>query len=128
MYLEETTGSAIKIMINKFTLDVPASWNILVVDEITMMIDTIPISDCSSKSYKSFLFCPTSMNLFLDEIKFIDFIPYISICHTAIPKNSMICHPVGQNNENDNEHLNCLLGPYDLWKSLQNFTAKELLY
>lgn len=128
MYLEETTGPALKIMINKTPLEIPASWNILVVDHETMMIDTIPIADCSTKSYKAFLFCPTSMNLFLDDIKFVDFIPHISLCHTSIPKNSMICHPVGPNDKKDGEQLACLLGPYDLWRLLQNISAKELLY
>jgi hypothetical protein len=36
MYLEETTGPALKIMINKYSFEIPASWNILVVDEETM--------------------------------------------------------------------------------------------
>lgn len=128
MYLEETTGAALKIMINKFAFEVPASWNILVVDETTMMVDTIPVADCSTKSYKAFLFCPTSMNLFLDDIKFIDFIPHTSLCHTSIPKNSMICHPVGPNDKKEEEQLSCLLGPYDLWRLMQDITAKELLY
>ena len=128
MYLEETTGAALKIMINKYAFEIPASWNILVVDEETMMIDTIPIADCSTKSYKAFLFCPTSMNLFLDDIKFIDLVPHVSLCHTSIPKNSMICHPVGPNDQKESEQLSCLLGPYDLWRLLQNVSAKELLY
>ena len=129
MYLEETTGPALKIMINKTGFEVPASWNILVVDEETMMVDTIPVADCSTKSYKAFLFCPTSMNLFLDDIRFLDFIPHTSLCHTSIPKNSMICHPVGPSDNNKKvENLNCLLGPYDLWRLMQNITAKELLY
>jgi hypothetical protein len=128
MYLEETTGPALKVMINKYAFDIPASWNIMVVDEETMMTDTIPIADCSTKSYKAFLFCPTSMNLFLDDIKFVDFVPHISLCHTSIPKNSMICHPVGPNDNKEDQQLNCLLGPYDLWRLMQNITAKELLY
>ena len=48
--LEETIGTTVKVRINNFDFNVPASWNLLVVDEDTKLVDTVPITQCASSN------------------------------------------------------------------------------
>jgi hypothetical protein len=127
-YLEETTGPAIEVMINKTRFRVPASWYILICDQETMLIDTIQIAALSGSTHQALLMCPTSSNLYLDEVKIVDYIPSDVSHHVSIAKGTMLCHPVGPVLDNKHEEVySCLVGPYDMYKYLQNMTAKELI-
>lgn len=127
-YLEETTGPAIEIMINKFKFKVPASWYILICDQDTMLVDTIQLSSCAGSTHQALLMCPTSSNLYLDDVKIVDFVPHDVSHHVSIAKGTLLCHPVGPVMDNKPDEIySCLIGPYDMYKFIQGMTAKELI-
>ena len=127
-YLEETTGPAIEVMINKYKFTIPASWQILIADQETMLVDTVPISNCSSAMHQALLMCPTTMSLYTDEVKIIDYVPESVQHHVSIAKGSMLCHPVGPVFDHKPEEVYCcMIGPHDIYKYIQGMTAKELI-
>jgi hypothetical protein len=127
-YLEETTGPVIEVMVNKFKFRIPASWYILICDQDTMLVDTIQVSAISGSTHQALLMSPTSSNLYLDEVKIIDYIPQDTSYHASIAKGTMLCHPVGPVMDNKQDVIySCMIGPYDMYKYIQGMTAKELI-
>jgi hypothetical protein len=52
-----------------------------------------------------------------------------SIVYPKISKGTMMLHPVGLEDGNEENVLNVVIGPYDLYdKFLKNVSARELLY
>ena len=127
MTLEETTGSAVKVRINNFDFIIPTSWNILVVDEDSLYVDTMPIIDAASSGFLAYLMSPLSSQLEKSYIEIIDFLPYETVAHSSIYKNCMMLHPVGPFKD-DAIIYNCIIGPQDLHKFINGCTAKGLLF
>lgn len=128
--LEETTGPTVKVRINDFEFYVPVSWNLLVVDDDTKMIDTVQITQCASNNYLAFLTHPNSSSYKLSKIVLLDLEMQRSCVHVMIPKMHMLLHPVGQikdTNKKTNYHYSCLLSPQDIGKHMTGMTAMELL-
>ncbi len=128
-YLEETTGPSVCVMISGFEFYVPASWNILVVDRDTSMVDTVPIHVCSTNVYQAFLFSSVSNRYVTADIYVTDYRKDDRIVHPLVQKATMMCHPVGPEPMNQQAILNAMIGPYDLYqKYLSNVSACELIY
>ncbi len=132
-YIEETKGPSVELLISGFRFIVPASWNIMVCDEETSLLDTIPISTCSSANYQALLMSAKDSQVRMVDIDVIDFHPNYSCYHPMIAKGGMLCHPVGPEKRNDNKDneniLNVLIGPHDLYsKYLKGIGAAEMLY
>lgn len=126
--LEETSGATVSVMINASTFDVPASWNLLVVDEETKMVDTVLISQCSSSSYLAFLMHPDLSRYVLSPVVLLDLHMNRSCVHVTIPKLHMMLHPVGPvKDHKSNLSFSCLLSPQDLGKKMHGMTAMEVL-
>jgi hypothetical protein len=132
--LEETIGATVTVKINDFTFDVPASWNLLVVDEETKIVDTVPITQCSSANYMALLMHPDTHDYHLSRVILIDLKMKDSCVHTMIPRMHMMLHPVGpipvSSNirvaKNDLSYC-CLLSPQDVGKLMDNLTAMEIV-
>lgn len=130
-YIEETKGPSIEVMVEGFSFIVPASWNILVVDDETTTIDTVPISNCSTGSHKVLLMSAVDSKIRKGNIKVLDLHPVYSCYHPMIAKGTMLCHPVGPEERRDGVEniLNVMIGPHDLYsKYLKDMSAAELLY
>lgn len=128
--LEETTGPTVKARINGFTFDVPASWNLLVVDEDTKLVDTVQITQCSSSNYLAFLTHPEASGYMLSKVVLLDLEMKKSCVHVMIPRMHMMLHPVGpvkDDHKGTNHNYSCLLSPQDLGKHMIGMTAMELL-
>lgn len=132
--LEETTGPTIRCRINGFDFNIPASWNILVVDEDTKIVDTVQISQCSSSNYSAFLMHPDIHDYQTSPIVLLDLFMKESCTHVTIPKMNMILHPVGPVNRtsyhrshNDDLSYSCLLSPQDIGKYMHNMSAMEIV-
>ena len=134
--LEETIGPTVTVRINGFEFDVPASWNLLVVDDETKLVDTIPINQCSSSNYQAFMMHPETHDYHVSPIMLIDLKMKESCTHVMIPRMNMMLHPVGQISmsdhcttrapKNDLSYC-CLLTPQDLGKHMHGMTAMEVV-
>jgi hypothetical protein len=132
--LEETIGATVTVKINDFTFDVPASWNLLVVDEETKIVDTVPITQCSSNNFLAFMMHPDAHDYYLSPVVLIDLKMKGSCVHTMIPRMTMMLHPVGpvqitSSTRTPKQDLSycCLLSPQDLGKHMDNVTAMEIV-
>lgn len=132
--LEETTGPTVKVQINGQTFFVPASWNLLVVDEETKLVDTVQITQCSSSNYKAFLMHPDVQDYATSPVVLLDLIMRESCVHVMIPKMSMMLHPVGkvtrdQLNRGKKSDLDycCMLSPQDVGKHMDQVSAMEIV-
>jgi hypothetical protein len=134
--LEETTGQTVLVKINGTEFQIPASWNLLVVDEETKMVDTVQITQCSSSNYLAFLTHPDEHDYALSKIILLDLLPSESCVHVMIPRMHMMMHPVGpvdaatsvlSSNKKTDLHYCCLLTPQDLGKYMHGMTVMEIV-
>jgi hypothetical protein len=132
--LEETTGPTVRVRINGAEFNVPASWNILVVDEETKAVDTVQITQCSSSNYKAFLMHPSISDYATSAIVLLDLYMREACVHTMIPKLTMMLHPVGQVtkaqlNRGKVSDLSycCMLSPQDVGKHMNQMSAMEIV-
>lgn len=130
-FFEETKGPSIELSIDGFKFIVPASWNILVVDDESMILDTVPITHCSTGSHKALLMSSTDSRIRKTDIIVTDFIPNYACYHPIVAKGTMLCHPVGPEARHDalENILAVMVGPHDLYtKYLKDVSAAELMY
>ncbi len=127
-YLEETSGSAVKVRINNFEFWMPATWNILVTDRETYQIDTVGIQQCAATSHIAFSFSPDEMKLRTLEIMVLDYVDSMALVHPMINKAQALVHPVGPSPKGIGKEyqLNVVIGPHDLYKHLQNKVVGDL--
>lgn len=132
--LEESTGPTVRVTINGSTFNVPASWNILVVDEETKMVDTVQITQCSSSNYKAFLMHPDIQDYATSPVILEDLFMRESCVHVMIPKHAMMLHPVGQvtreqlnRGKTNNLSYSCMLSPQDVGKHMDQLSAMEIV-
>ena len=126
-YLEETTGTAIEVMINKFRFLVPATWHIMICDDETSIVDSIPIANCSTSDFDALLMCPTSSTPVRDKIRVLDLHLNESLSHISVAKGTMLCHPVGPITDvRPNDIYSCMIGPYDIHKYISDISTTSL--
>jgi len=129
VYLEEYQGPTILIEINGFRFSVPSGWHILIVDTETKLIDTIPVSQCSTSPYLAMIVSSISSKYMELPIKVVDFKPDELVVYPMISKGCMMFCPVGEEDSDPENIVSVLIGPYDLYdKYLENVSAKELFY
>jgi hypothetical protein len=127
-YLEETTGPSITVEINKLKFDVPAHWNILITDNDTWQLDTVPISSCANKKTLAYIMSPNDFTLRTAEIKIVDYCDHKSLVHPLLNKGTGLCHPVGSINTNEKEiDIMVILTPYDLYKFIGNKAVGDII-
>jgi hypothetical protein len=125
--LEETTGITLKISINNFIFNIPASWNILVVDDKNLYVDTMPITDAAKMGFDAYLLSPLSSQMETSKITILDYFTHETVAHTSIYKNCMMLHPVGPIKD-EKLIYNCVIGPQDLHKFISDCSPKGLLF
>lgn len=127
-YLEDTTGPLVRVMIEGFEFDIPAAWNILIVDDDTYTVDTVPLSKCATTQFKAFLMSPSSSRITISTINVVDFIDEGSVVHPLVQKATSFCHPVGPMTIHGKEHeMAVTIGPHDLNRWLYNKAIGDLL-
>lgn len=131
--LEEAQGATIRVRINNFEFNVPAFWNLLIIDDETKMIDTVPISQCASSNFSALLMHPDTHDYHISPVVLVDLYPSEICTYVMIPRLHMMLHPVGtlsnvsrQSKKADLSYC-CLLTPQDLGKHMGNMSAMELI-
>lgn len=123
--LEETTGPTVTARVNGTIINVPASWYMLIVDDETKTVDTVPIDRCSS--FKAYLMHPRLNRYEAIDVELLDIDYNGSVVHLTIPRLTMICHPVGSTVNSRDLPMCVLIGPQDIGKHMGSMSAQELL-
>lgn len=93
--LEEIVSPSIVLQIAGFSFNVPATWNILVVDNDTSQLDLIETNQLAGKDFSALMFGPNKWKHEYTNIRVINFSS--SFVHTgpSLNKHQMLCHPIG---------------------------------
>lgn len=128
LYLEESCGPSVRLLINGFEFDVPSSWSMIITDAETYAIDSVPVTCLAGNPFKAVLFSPTDTNVHTADIGVIDYKEMNSCIHPLIQKGHMMCAPVGKKTQNKKTISLCVAtGPYDLQRYLTNLAVGDLL-
>lgn len=127
LMLEETTGPVVVMRINGFELRVPASWYILLVDEETKMVDTIPVNRAAGSGYKAYMMHPDLPRCEFGDVQLLDLCPDEAVVHLVVAKQQLVCHPVGPTNVSKGLPMSVLIGPQDVGRHMGNLTSVDLL-
>lgn len=127
-YLEETTGAVITVEINGLQFDVPAHWNILITDDDTWQLDTIPLSSCANQKTLAYVMSPNEYTLRTAEVKIIDYCGHKALVHPLLAKGTGLCHPIGTIIHNGKEiDIMVILTPYDLYRFVGDKVVGDIL-
>lgn len=121
LVLEEIVAPTIELTILGFSFVLPANWNILVVDDDTLQLDVIEISEVAGKEFRAFLYGSTQPNFEMSPISVTNYHPNFHNVGPSLSKHQMLCHPVAP-------HLWVNVAPSDTYnKYLKNAVAGDLI-
>jgi hypothetical protein len=127
-YLEEIIGQTIRIRVQNLVIDVPASWNIMVVEKETYTIDVIPIAQCASFDQDVLLFSPDDSKLKTAKVQVIDYMPKAACIAPEIPKGSAMIHPTGPELSHGRSiFYGIVIGGHDLYRWISQKTVGDIL-
>jgi hypothetical protein len=128
IYIEETTGPTITVSVQNMEIDLPSSWQVLVVDEETYMIDCIPVAHCASFDHSVFLFSPQDGKMATAHMRIVNFSQQASCIHPSVPKGSALVIPTGPELLHGTPvFYGIVCGPYDLHRWIEGRTVGEIL-
>jgi hypothetical protein len=94
MILEEIVAPTIELNILGFAFNLPANWNILVVDDETAQLDVVEISEVAGREFKAFLYGPYCSRHEATPISVSNYYPQHHNVGPSLYKYQMLCHPV----------------------------------
>ena len=94
LILEEIVAPTIELMILGFRFVLPANWNILVVDDETLQLDVVEISELAGREFRVFLYGPNRPRHEMAVASVTDFHPNFHNVGPSLSKHQMLCHPV----------------------------------
>lgn len=122
LYMFEELTTPILIMnILGYSLEVPSDWNLLIYSEETSQLDILEISEISRGHFTSVVFEHKTNNIIPGPISIIDYKPVYKIQTVSLNKNSMMCHPLGD------EYWICLAPTDNYNKYLKNTVIGDLI-
>ena len=127
-YLEEIVGPTIKLRVQNLELELPASWNIVIVDKETWTVDTIPISQCASFDQDVLLFSPDDSKPMTGKAMVLDFNRKGTVVAPEVPKGSAVVHPTGPELSHGRQiFYGIVVGPHDLHRWIGGKTIGDIL-
>jgi len=94
LILEEIISPAIELNINGFVFNLPASWNILVIDKETSQLDIIPLQKVAGKDFFAFTYGPNKLRHDFVHISVSNYYPNKCNISPSLFKHQMLCHPI----------------------------------
>jgi hypothetical protein len=94
MVMEEVVAPTLEIMIGGFRFCLPSNWNILVVDEDSMVLDVIELSEVAGREFRALVYGPNMPTATSEIITVTDFHPSFTNVGPALNKHQMLCHPI----------------------------------
>jgi hypothetical protein len=92
--LEQIDAPTFIVSVDGFEFPLPASWNVLVVDDDSMVLDVIELSEAAGRSFKALVYGPDMVISRAAEIFVKDYMPTYPNVGPALNKHQMLCHPV----------------------------------
>lgn len=128
LYLEETTGPTVRLLIEGSEFDVPSSWHMLITDGETYAVDSVSVTALAGNPFKAVIFTPSDTNVRIADVAVIEYREKSSVIHPLVQKGQMMCHPIGPKTTNGKTvELCCVIGPYDLQRHLTDLAVGDLL-
>jgi hypothetical protein len=95
--IEETVCPTKTIEINGFQFKLPASWYMLVYDEVTTQLDSVSIADLTTNSFTALIYGPDATAAHSAKVKVIDYSAAEKNVYPSFNRHLMLCHPVSDN-------------------------------
>jgi hypothetical protein len=95
--LEEILSPTIEIMILGFRFSLPATWNILIVDEETSQLDVVEVSNLAGKEFQALIYGPTCGKPENHTVTVTNYFPTAINVGASLNKHQMLCHPISPN-------------------------------
>jgi hypothetical protein len=92
--LEQIEAPTFIVSIDGFDFPLPASWNILVVDEDSMILDVVELAEAAGRSFRAMVYGPNMHMAKTAEISVKEWFPNFPNVGPALSKHQMLCHPV----------------------------------
>jgi hypothetical protein len=94
LVLEEIISPSIEILIAGFQFILPTNWNVLVVDNETMQLDVVEVSELAGKEFVALVYGPNTLMIETEVITVTNYHPnYINV-GPSLNKHQMLCHPI----------------------------------
>jgi hypothetical protein len=128
MYIEETVGPTITLLVDGAEVKIPGAWNILVVDTETYTVDAVPVTTCGAFEHQAFIFSPTDGKLITAAVRVMNWEPNASCIYPAIEKANALVHAITPGTSHGKSTpRGIIVGPNDLWRYLNGKTVGDLL-
>lgn len=92
--LEQIDSPTFICSVNGFEFPLPTNWNVLVVDEESMILDVIQLREAAGRSFKALVYGPNYAVPEVSEIFVKAYYPSFPNVGPALNKHQMLCHPV----------------------------------
>lgn len=94
LVLEEIVCRTVEVMIDGFRFNIPAKWNILIVDPGTMQLDVIESRRAAGTDFFAFIYGPDEPIVRPSRISITNFFNQQLNVGPSLSKNQMVCHPI----------------------------------
>lgn len=94
LVMEEIIAPTIELMIEGFAFPLPANWNILVVDDESMVLDVVELAEVAGREFKAFVYGPKMNMAKTITISVIDYTLSAVNVGPMLNKHQMLCHPI----------------------------------
>lgn len=127
-HLEETMGPTISLMIADCLVEVPGSWNIVIVDYETYTVDAIPVTACAAFDHRALVFSPNDSKLISEPVRVVQWNPKSTSVYPAVEKATGIVHAITPGlSHGEMIPRGVLLSPHDLYRWIGGKTVGDLL-
>ncbi|MGI0076379.1 MAG: hypothetical protein ACREAU_03120 [Nitrosopumilaceae archaeon] len=96
LVFEEIICPSIEVQVLGFKFPLPANWYILIFDEETLQLDTIPISKLTDGGFTALVYGPALPNIAAGKIIAVDYFSNFRNVGPSLNKFQMLCHPISQ--------------------------------
>jgi len=98
LVLEEIWCPSIAIQIEGYQFSIPATWNLLVMDEDTSQLDIVAIKDIAGKPFKAMVLDHQRNTAHGSQIRVMDYSNESHNVNPSLNRHHMLCHPIGPTN------------------------------
>lgn len=92
--IEQTDAPSLVVSIEGFDFVLPASWNILIVDDDSMVLDVVELSEAAGHAFKAMVYGPNLPMARISEISIKQYYPLYPNIGPSLNKHQMLCHPI----------------------------------
>jgi hypothetical protein len=92
--LEEIIAPTVILSIEGFDFPLPANWNILVVDDESMILDVVELSEVAGREFRALVYGPTMPMAKTAMITVKNYFPSYPNVGPQLNKHQMLCHPI----------------------------------